>query len=186
MGTTTSRVTIKLRCCILSLHRQAHNISTWIAQATSTFVCCPLHIISLVVALLHLTQDLTLFPYSTSQTMADPAVPIDTPSRRSTSSPSISHRSSLAENLRQSPRAQRHPSLGQASVQELINHPPTPKTGDPRFIARDWRNILVGELVQQRDVRWAELDTPIEAATKLLLESGPPNVILVRESSNVK
>lgn len=44
----------------------------------------------------------------------------------------------------------------------------------------------MGELVQQRDVRWAELDTPIEAATKLLLESGPPNVILVRESSNVK
>jgi len=35
-------------------------------------------------------------------------------------------------------------------------------------------------------VRWAELDTPIEAATKLLLESGPPNVILVRESSKVK
>lgn len=44
----------------------------------------------------------------------------------------------------------------------------------------------MGELVQQKDVRWAELDTPIEAATKLLLESGPPNVILVRESSTVK
>ena len=113
-------------------------------------------------------------------------MPIETPSRRSTSSPSINHRSSLAENLRQSPRSQRHPSFGQGNVQELMNHLPTPKTGDPRFVGRDWRSILVGELVQQKDVRWAELDTPIEAATKLLLESGPPNVILVRESSKVK
>ncbi|KAG9244888.1 hypothetical protein BJ878DRAFT_479745 [Calycina marina] len=113
-----------------------------------------------------------------------PTLPIESPSQRSTSSPSVSHRSSLAEGLRQSPRV-RHPSLGQASVQELINHPPTPKTTDPRFVGRDWMSILVGELVLKIDVRWAELDTPIEPATKLLLETGPPNVILVRENKNV-
>ena len=39
----------------------------------------------------------------------------------------------------------------------------------------------MGELVKPSEVRWAELETPIEAATKLLSDSGPPNVILVRE-----
>lgn len=57
------------------------------------------------------------------------------------------------------------------------------RAGDPRFIGRDWRNIRVGELVQKSDVTWAELDTPIETATKALTESGPPNVILLRESA---
>lgn len=110
---------------------------------------------------------------------------VEPPSRRSTSSPSsatLGHRSSFAENLRHSPRSQRHPSFTQAAVQELLNHPQTTKTGDPRFVGRDWRNIRVGELVQRSDVRWAELNTPIESATKLLTEAGPPNVILLRES----
>lgn len=104
--------------------------------------------------------------------MSDHNATIEAPSRRSTSSPSpghpvVGHRSSFAENLRHSPRSQRHPSFTQAGVQELLNHPPATKTGDPRFAGRDWRNIRVGELVQKSDVRWAELDTPIEVATKV-------------------
>src|SRR6201992_4416209 len=77
------------------------------------------------------------------------------------------HRSSFAENLRQSPRSQRHPSFTQAAVQELLNYPPASRSGDPRFAGRDWREIHVGELVQKSDVRWAELDTGVEQATKV-------------------
>jgi len=51
-------------------------------------------------------------------------------------------------------------------VQELLNHHPS-RAGDPRFVGRDWRNIRVGELVGLADVRWAELDTPVEVATKV-------------------
>ena len=95
---------------------------------------------------------------------------VELPSRRSTSSPSpnnaaLGHRSSFADNLRHSPRSQRHPSFTQSAVQELLNHPS--KTGDSRFVGRDWRNIKVGELAQRSDVRWAEFDTPIEQATKV-------------------
>ncbi|PSS06990.1 hypothetical protein M430DRAFT_23143 [Amorphotheca resinae ATCC 22711] len=123
--------------------------------------------------------------------MTDHAISSDPPSRNSTSSPSsnngpISHRSSFAENLRHSPRSQRHPSLTQAAVQELLNHPPNSKTSDPRFAGRDWRSIHVGELVQKSDVRWAELDTNVQDATKALIDHGPPNVILLRESPTDK
>ncbi|KAH8595234.1 hypothetical protein B0O99DRAFT_652320 [Bisporella sp. PMI_857] len=116
--------------------------------------------------------------------MADPAA-LETPSRRSTSSPGVvSHRSSFAENLRHSPRSQRHPSMSQAGIQDLLNNPPTPRFSDARFIGRDWRSISVGELVDTSKVRWVELDTPIETATKILVESGSPNVVLVREDTN--
>lgn len=100
--------------------------------------------------------------------MADPTLPIDMPARHSTSSPkiggTISHRSSFAENLRHSPRSQRHPSFTQAAVQELLTHPVT-KTADPRFVGRDWRTIHVVELVNSSDVTWAEVDTSIQDAT---------------------
>lgn len=97
----------------------------------------------------------------------------DSPSRQSTSSPSnistagINHRSSFADNLRHSPRSQRHPSFTQAAVQELLNHPPAQKSGDPRFAGRDWRQIHIGELVQESDIHWCELDTNVEHATKV-------------------
>jgi len=99
--------------------------------------------------------------------------PIEAPARHSSPSPSpsfgqtINHRSSFAENLRHSPRSQRHPSFTQAAVQELLNHPPPSKAGDPRFAGRDWRQIRVGELVDKNEVRWAELDIEVEQATKV-------------------
>lgn len=115
--------------------------------------------------------------------MADSMSHSDAPTR-STGSPKIgviSHRSSFAENLRHSPRSQRHPSFTQAAVQELLSHP---RTADPRFVNRDWKTIRVGEIVNSEDVRWAELDTSIQEATKLLIEGGSPNVILLREHPN--
>ncbi|KAH8819452.1 hypothetical protein F5884DRAFT_661239 [Xylogone sp. PMI_703] len=99
-----------------------------------------------------------------------------------THSHSVNHRSSFAESIRHSPRSQRHLSFTQAAVQELLNHPQSSKMGDPRFVGRDWRSIRVGELVQASDVRFCELDTSVEQATKILIESGPPNVIMIRET----
>lgn len=82
----------------------------------------------------------------------------------------LSHRSSFAENLRShppSPRSQRHPSFTQAAVQELLNHPPATKPGNPKFAGRDWRQIRVGELVTKDDVRFVESSTGVEEATKV-------------------
>lgn len=82
-----------------------------------------------------------------------------------------SHRSSsLAENLRPhppSPRAHRQPSLSQAAVMELLNHPSNLRSSNPLFAGRDWREIRVGELVSREDVRIVERDTPVEEATKV-------------------
>jgi len=98
--------------------------------------------------------------------------PVEAPARHASPSlphngQTINHRSSFAENLRHSPRSQRHPSFTQAAVQELLNHPPATKAGDPRFVGRDWRQIRVGELVENTEVRWAELDVGVEQATKV-------------------
>jgi len=38
--------------------------------------------------------------------------------------------------------------------------------------------------VEGSDFRWAELDIGVEQATKLLIDSGPPNVLLLREDRN--
>ncbi|KAI9743230.1 MAG: cell separation during budding [Claussenomyces sp. TS43310] len=115
----------------------------------------------------------------------------DTPSHsasRSISSAhsgSLSHRSSFAENMRNAPPSprQRHSSFTQAALQELLNHPPAAGTGDKRFAGRDWRQIHVGELVETDQVRFVEIDTAVEAATKLLTESGAPNVVLIRSDA---
>lgn len=103
--------------------------------------------------------------------MTDPAQS-SVPDRGGATSPphngqTISHRSSFADNMRHSPRSQRHPSFPQSAVQELLNHPPVAKTVDPRFAGRDWRQIRVGELVNKEEVRWAQLDTGVEQATKV-------------------
>lgn len=52
---------------------------------------------------------------------------------------------------------------------ELINNPPTAghDGADERFRGRDWRNISVGELVEEADLKWVELDDGIEEATNV-------------------
>ncbi|KAI9834242.1 MAG: hypothetical protein M1819_003080 [Sarea resinae] len=100
-------------------------------------------------------------------------------------SPAASHRQSFSGSLRShpsSPRAQRQPSLSQAAVQELLKNPPVAHTGDPAFTGRDWRTVKVGEIVSKNDVHFVELDTGVETATNLLIESGAP-VILIRRTS---
>lgn len=85
---------------------------------------------------------------------------------------SSSHRQSFAENLRglpSSPRSQRHPSLTQSAIQDLLNHPPAAKPQNPRFSRRDWRDIAVGELVTTEDVKWVDMDSSVEDATMVRL-----------------
>ena len=80
------------------------------------------------------------------------------------------HRPSFSDSLRghpPSPRARRQPSFSQAALQELLDHPPVASPGDPAFAGRDWKSISVGEIVDDRDVRFVELDTGVEAATNV-------------------
>ncbi|CDM33683.1 hypothetical protein DTO013E5_1458 [Penicillium roqueforti] len=94
------------------------------------------------------------------------------------------HRQSLSESLRGppgSPRARRQPSLPQSAIQSLIDNPPPPKASNPAFVGRDWREISVGELVSPGDLKFVELDTGIEEATNILIDSGGA-VLLIRET----
>lgn len=58
--------------------------------------------------------------------------------------------------------------------------------GDEQFKGRDWRTVQVQEIIDQAETRFVELDTSIEDTTKLLIRSGAPNVVLVRESRRTK
>ncbi|KAF2433671.1 hypothetical protein EJ08DRAFT_563399, partial [Tothia fuscella] len=106
---------------------------------------------------------------------------------RTPSSPQMGgHRASLAENLRGNPtsprQAYRSPSLSQQALKDLMDNPPTAKTGTDEFAGKDWRSIKVGEVVKRELVRFVEMDTSVEEATNVLITSGSPNVILLRES----
>ena len=100
-------------------------------------------------------------------------------------SPSIVHRSSFADNLRQnpaSPRLQRNHSFSAQAVTDLLMTSPSTTMDDSRFAGRDWRSIQVQEIVDPAEARFVELDTSIEETTKALVRGGAPNVVLVRES----
>src|ERR1700760_157157 len=76
--------------------------------------------------------------------------------------------SSLTENFRHvplSPRSQRAPSMSQQAIQDLLNDPPSAKSGDPAFAGRDWRSVMVEEIVDEAQVRFVEMMTSIEKAT---------------------
>ncbi|KAL3434699.1 hypothetical protein BDV09DRAFT_195563 [Aspergillus tetrazonus] len=98
------------------------------------------------------------------------------------------HRQSFSESLRAapgSPRARRQPSLTQAAIQSLIDNPPAPHNINPAFAGRDWREISIGELVSPDDLRFVEVDTGIEEATNILIDTDAP-VLLIRETPEHK
>ena len=64
-------------------------------------------------------------------------------------------------------RGERHLSLSQAQIQELIDNPPTAGNADPKFAGRDWHSVSVGELCSEDDLKWVELDTGVEDATNV-------------------
>ena len=96
-----------------------------------------------------------------------PVVPLS-PSIR-VSSPTISHRQSFSESFRgvpPSPRTSRHFSQSSlVAMQDLLNNPPKSGSADPAFAGRDWHTITVGELVDENDVHFVDVDTGIEEAT---------------------
>jgi len=51
----------------------------------------------------------------------------------------------------------------------LINNPPVAHhdKADERFAGRDWKSIRVGEIIAPEEVRFAEVDTSVEDATKV-------------------
>lgn len=125
-------------------------------------------------------------PSPPERTSSQGGVPL---SKTASSVSSHSHRQSFAENQRHpppSPRTQRHPSFTQQAIQDLMNHPPPNRHQNPRYVGRDWRDIAIGELLQPDEVKWAELDTSIQEATKTLFQSNPNNVVLVRQDSSSK
>lgn len=66
-------------------------------------------------------------------------------------------------------------------------NPPVKTNGeDARFQGRDWRTIQVHEIIEPSETRFVELDTSIEDTTKLLVRSGAPNVVLIRESRKTR
>lgn len=90
-------------------------------------------------------------------------------------SPSQAHRQSFSDQFRgppPSPRSQRQSSISisQASVQALLNDPPTAGSADAAFAGRDWREITVSELVKSGDLRWVEVDTGVETATSVRMQ----------------
>ncbi len=99
-----------------------------------------------------------------------------------------SHRQSFTDSLRgmpPSPRQNRHPSMSQVQIQDLLDNPPTGGHADPRFAGRDWQHISVGELVVPEDLRFVELDTGIEDATNVRLHSpGMQEEILTRGTAS--
>ncbi|KAK1141126.1 cell separation during budding [Aspergillus melleus] len=110
------------------------------------------------------------------------------PLRLSHGSSNHQHRHSLSETLRGapgSPRSRRQPSLNQAAIQSLIDNPPAPNHADPAFAGRDWREISIGELVSPEDLKFVEIDTGIEEATNVLIDTGAP-VLLIREDRQQK
>ncbi|TFB02775.1 Protein SDS23 [Trichoderma ghanense] len=109
--------------------------------------------------------------------------------QRSPSSSSISkasHRQSFTENLRNPPASprHRHPSLTHAAIQDLLIHPAsTNRHQNSKFAGREWRDITVGELTSPDDVRWIDIESSVEEATLMLLQS-PTGVVLVREGAH--
>lgn len=81
------------------------------------------------------------------------------------------HRQSFSElrGVPSSPRTQRQPSLSHAALQDLLNYPPLSHRGQNAFAGRDWKKVRVGEIVDSAEVRFAELDTSVEDATKVCI-----------------
>lgn len=81
---------------------------------------------------------------------------------------SAQHRQSFSElrGLPPSPRSQRQPSVSQIAVQELIDNPPR-NAPDPKFAGRDWRTVEVQELTSPSDLKFVDVDTGVEDATKV-------------------
>lgn len=113
---------------------------------------------------------------------------IDLRNSSTASSPSISQRSSFIENPRGHPQSPGQRSVSQQALQDLINNPPigVQDPEDAKFAGRDWRSIKVGEIIAPEEVRFVQVDTSVEEATRVLTRSGAPNVVLIRAKPDTR
>ncbi|PSK54015.1 Protein sds23 [Elsinoe australis] len=90
--------------------------------------------------------------------------------------------------IHHSPGQSRSPSVSQQALQDLINNPPVGvhDPSDAKFAGRDWRTIKVGEIIAPEETRFVQVDTSVEEATKLLITSGAPNVVLIRQKPDTR
>lgn len=66
-----------------------------------------------------------------------------------------------------SPRSSsRHPSLSQQSMADILSAPPHPRQEGGATL-RDWRSVKVGELLSQKQLRFVDLETPVESACQV-------------------
>ena len=65
-------------------------------------------------------------------------------------------------------------------------HPVRSNGEEAKFKGREWRTIQVHEIIDPGETRFVELDASIEDTTKLLIKSGAPNVVLIRESRKTR
>lgn len=66
-----------------------------------------------------------------------------------------------------SPRSpSRHPSVSQHSMADILSSPPQPKQ-EGGAVLRDWRSVKVGELLSQKELRFVDLETPVESACQV-------------------
>lgn len=69
-----------------------------------------------------------------------------------------------------SPRSpSRHPSVSQHSMADILSSPPQPKQ-EGGAVLRDWRSVKVGELLSQKELRFVDLETPVESACQMLID----------------
>ncbi|MCJ1308655.1 cell separation during budding [Agyrium rufum] len=104
-------------------------------------------------------------------------------------SPNPSHRHSFSsESFRgvpASPRASRNFSLSNSGVLDLLNNPPKAGAADPMFEGRDWQGITVQELIDPKELKFVDMDTGVEQATNMLIES-TASVLLIRSNARDK
>ncbi|KAF2155159.1 hypothetical protein K461DRAFT_223072 [Myriangium duriaei CBS 260.36] len=113
---------------------------------------------------------------------------MDIRSSSNASSPSISQRSSFIETMRGVPHSPNQRSVSHQALQDLINNPPVgvQDPDDAKFAGRDWRTIKVGEIIAPEEVRFVQVDTSVEEATRILTTSGAPNVVLIRAKPDTR
>ncbi|KAF2664900.1 hypothetical protein BT63DRAFT_459517 [Microthyrium microscopicum] len=122
---------------------------------------------------------------SSSNSGTDKPNPPASPRLNTTRNPSMS----LAESLRNaplSPRAHRSSSiLNPVAIQDILDNPPGAEHANPVFEGRDWRTVRVEEIISEDTgkPRWVNLDESVERATEVLVSSGSPNVVLLRDDS---
>ena len=59
----------------------------------------------------------------------------------------------------------------------MIDNPPMRANPDPKFASRDWQTVKVSELTNPEDLKFVNIDTAVEAATKVSTWCETPDLL---------